>query len=77
MKTMNVRSTKLCWTLDHGCGIARAETSSWAATESQLLIKAVVQYDLPVFLVSALAIPQPWSSGAARSSAGHWTTAAE
>ncbi|KAJ6011198.1 CCR4-Not complex component C-terminal [Penicillium sp. IBT 35674x] len=34
----------------------------WAAKESQQLIKAVVQYDLPVFLISALAIPQPWSN---------------
>ncbi|RDW86405.1 CCR4-NOT core subunit CDC39 [Aspergillus mulundensis] len=35
---------------------------AWAATESQMLIKAVVQYDLPVFLCSALALPQPWTS---------------
>ncbi|KAJ5284141.1 hypothetical protein N7505_002121 [Penicillium chrysogenum] len=42
--------------------LALFSQASWAATESQLLIKAVVQYDLPVFLVSALAIPQPWSS---------------
>ncbi|KAF9889119.1 hypothetical protein FE257_007608 [Aspergillus nanangensis] len=36
--------------------------AAWAATESQLLIKAVVQHDLPVFLCSALALPQPWTS---------------
>lgn len=42
--------------------LALFSQASWAAAESQLLIKAVVQYDLPVFLVSALAIPQPWSS---------------
>ncbi|CAI7658216.1 unnamed protein product [Penicillium pancosmium] len=42
--------------------LALFSQASWAATESQLLIKAVLQYDLPVFLVSALAIPQPWSS---------------
>ncbi|OQD76059.1 hypothetical protein PENDEC_c005G02410 [Penicillium decumbens] len=38
--------------------------ANWAAAESQLLIKAMVQYDLPVFLVSALALlalPQPWT----------------
>ncbi|KAJ5512022.1 CCR4-Not complex component N.t1.c1 C-terminal [Penicillium expansum] len=42
--------------------LALFSQASWAATESQLLIKAVVQFDLPVFLVSALAVPQPWSS---------------
>ncbi|KAJ5793907.1 CCR4-Not complex component N.t1.c1 C-terminal [Penicillium paradoxum] len=42
--------------------LALFSQASWAATESQLLIKAVVQFDLPVFLCSALAIPQPWSS---------------
>ncbi|KAJ5683312.1 CCR4-Not complex component N.t1.c1 C-terminal [Penicillium macrosclerotiorum] len=42
--------------------VALFSQASWSATESQLLIKAVVQFDLPVFLVSALAIPQPWSS---------------
>ncbi|KAE8150549.1 CCR4-Not complex component, Not1-domain-containing protein [Aspergillus avenaceus] len=36
--------------------------TTWAAVESQLLIKAVVQYDLPVFLCSALTLPQPWSN---------------
>ncbi|KAJ5287541.1 hypothetical protein N7478_003227 [Penicillium angulare] len=41
--------------------LALFSQASWAAKESQLLIKAVVQYDLPVFLISALAIPQPWS----------------
>ncbi|KAJ6105662.1 hypothetical protein N7512_009179 [Penicillium capsulatum] len=42
--------------------LALFSQASWAAAESQLVIKAVVQYDLPVFLVSALAFPQPWSS---------------
>ncbi|KAJ5748968.1 uncharacterized protein N7511_010664 [Penicillium nucicola] len=42
--------------------LALFSQASWAATESQLLIKAVVQFDLPVFLCSALALPQPWSS---------------
>lgn len=42
--------------------LALFSEANWAATESQLLIKAMVQYDLPVFLVSALAIPQPWSA---------------
>ncbi|PTU21663.1 hypothetical protein P175DRAFT_0500547 [Aspergillus ochraceoroseus IBT 24754] len=42
--------------------LALFSQAAWAATESQLLIKAVVQYDLPVFLCSALALPQPWSS---------------
>ncbi|KAJ5095511.1 hypothetical protein NUU61_004867 [Penicillium alfredii] len=42
--------------------LALFSQASWAATESQLLIKAVLQYDLPVFLCSALALPQPWSS---------------
>ncbi|KAJ5167888.1 uncharacterized protein N7482_003482 [Penicillium canariense] len=41
--------------------VALFSQSSWAAKESQLLIKTVVQFDLPVFLVSALAIPQPWT----------------
>lgn len=36
--------------------------ASWAAAESQLLIKTLVQYDLPVFLCSALALPQPWTT---------------
>ena len=36
--------------------------ASWAATESQILIKTLVQYDLPVFLCSALALPQPWTT---------------
>ncbi|KAJ5601469.1 CCR4-Not complex component N.t1.c1 C-terminal [Penicillium lagena] len=42
--------------------LALFSQAAWAAAESQLLIKAVVQFDLPVFLCSALAIPQPWSS---------------
>ncbi|KAF4235881.1 hypothetical protein CNMCM6805_007816 [Aspergillus fumigatiaffinis] len=42
--------------------IALFSQAAWAAAESQLLIKAVVQYDLPVFLCSALALPQPWTS---------------
>ncbi|KAA8646142.1 hypothetical protein EYZ11_001520 [Aspergillus tanneri] len=42
--------------------LALFSQASWAATESQLLIKSVVQYDLPVFLCSALALPQPWTS---------------
>ncbi|KAJ5104043.1 transcriptional regulator family: CCR4-Not complex component N.t1.c1 [Penicillium argentinense] len=37
-------------------------SASWGAVESQLLIKAVLQHDLPVFLVSALAIPQKWTA---------------
>ncbi|KAB8272086.1 CCR4-Not complex component, Not1-domain-containing protein [Aspergillus minisclerotigenes] len=36
--------------------------ASWAVAESQLLIKAIVQYDLPVFLCSALTLPQPWTT---------------
>lgn len=36
--------------------------ASWAAAESQILIKTLVQYDLPVFLCSALALPQPWTA---------------
>ncbi|KAL4810425.1 CCR4-Not complex component, Not1-domain-containing protein [Aspergillus unguis] len=42
--------------------LALFSQAAWAAMESQLLIKAVVQYDLPVFLCSALALPQPWTS---------------
>lgn len=42
--------------------LALFSEANWAATESQLLIKAMVQYDLPVFLVSALALPQPWTT---------------
>ncbi|KAL3469528.1 CCR4-Not complex component, Not1-domain-containing protein [Aspergillus californicus] len=42
--------------------LALFSQATWAASESQLLVKAVVQYDLPVFLCSALAIPQPWTS---------------
>ena len=42
--------------------LALFSQASWAATESQLLIKAVVQYDIPVFLVAALAVPQPWTA---------------
>ena len=42
--------------------LALFSQAAWAATESQLLIKAVVQFDLPVFLCSALALPQPWTS---------------
>ncbi|KAI9929149.1 hypothetical protein MW887_001553 [Aspergillus wentii] len=42
--------------------LALYSQAAWAATESQLLIKAVVQYDLPVFLCSALALPQPWTA---------------
>ncbi|KAI2793162.1 hypothetical protein POX_b03212 [Penicillium oxalicum] len=41
--------------------VALFSQSSWAAAESQLLIKAVVQFDLPIFLISALAIKQPWT----------------
>lgn len=36
--------------------------ASWAAVESQILIKTLVKYDLPVFLCSALALPQPWTA---------------
>ena len=42
--------------------LALFSQAAWAAAESQLLIKAAVQYDLPVFLCAALAIPQPWTS---------------
>ncbi|KAL2827023.1 CCR4-Not complex component, Not1-domain-containing protein [Aspergillus cavernicola] len=42
--------------------LALFSQAAWAANESQLLIKAVVQYDLPVFLCSVLALPQPWTS---------------
>ncbi|KAJ5888089.1 transcriptional regulator family: CCR4-Not complex component N.t1.c1 [Penicillium taxi] len=35
--------------------------ASWASPESQAMIKAVVQEDLPTFLISSLAIPQPWT----------------
>ncbi|KAL4915304.1 CCR4-Not complex component, Not1-domain-containing protein [Aspergillus aurantiobrunneus] len=42
--------------------LALFSQAAWAAAESQMLIKAVVQYDLPVFLCSALALPQPWTS---------------
>ncbi|KAL3430741.1 CCR4-Not complex component, Not1-domain-containing protein [Aspergillus tetrazonus] len=42
--------------------LALYSQAAWAAAESQMLIKAVVQYDLPVFLCSALALPQPWTS---------------
>lgn len=41
--------------------LALFSQASWSAKESQLLIKTVVQFDLPVFLISALAIPQPWT----------------
>ncbi|KAJ5493253.1 hypothetical protein N7539_001999 [Penicillium diatomitis] len=41
--------------------VALFSQSSWAAAESQLLIKAVVQFDLPIFLISALAMKQPWT----------------
>jgi CCR4-NOT transcription complex subunit 1 len=42
--------------------LALFSQATWAVTESQLLIKAIVQYDLPVFLCSALTLPQPWTS---------------
>ncbi|PYH43324.1 CCR4-NOT core subunit CDC39 [Aspergillus saccharolyticus JOP 1030-1] len=42
--------------------LALFSTAAWSAAESQVLIKAVVQYDLPVFLCSALSLPQPWTS---------------
>lgn len=42
--------------------LALFSQASWNAIESQLLIKAVVQQDLPVFLISALSIPQPWTA---------------
>ncbi|KAL3489062.1 CCR4-Not complex component, Not1-domain-containing protein [Aspergillus germanicus] len=42
--------------------LALFSQAAWSAHESQLVIKAVVQYDLPVFLCSALALPQPWTS---------------
>ncbi|KAJ5390680.1 uncharacterized protein N7496_001748 [Penicillium cataractarum] len=41
--------------------VALFSQSSWAAAESQLLIKTIVQFDLPVFLISALSIKQPWT----------------
>ncbi|OJJ51485.1 hypothetical protein ASPZODRAFT_393809 [Penicilliopsis zonata CBS 506.65] len=42
--------------------IALFSQAAWAAAESQALIKAMVQTDLPIFLCSALALPQPWTS---------------
>ena len=42
--------------------LALFSQAAWAATESQLLIKAVVQYDIPVFLCSALALHQSWTT---------------
>lgn len=42
--------------------LALYSQSSWAATESQLLVKAVVQFDLPVLLCAALSLPQPWTT---------------
>ncbi|KAJ9354535.1 Ccr4-Not transcription complex subunit [Paecilomyces variotii] len=42
--------------------LALFSQASWATAESQLLIKSVVQHDLPVFLCSTLALPQPWTS---------------
>lgn len=42
--------------------LALFSQAAWATTEAQLLIKAVVQHGLPVFLCSALALPQPWTS---------------
>lgn len=42
--------------------LALFSQAAWAATESQMLIKTVVQHDLPVFLCSALALPQPWTN---------------
>ncbi|KAI9368910.1 CCR4-Not complex component, Not1-domain-containing protein [Aspergillus egyptiacus] len=42
--------------------LALFSQASWSAAESQLVVKAVLQYDLPVFLCSALALPQPWTS---------------
>ncbi|KAJ5239814.1 CCR4-Not complex component N.t1.c1 C-terminal [Penicillium chermesinum] len=42
--------------------LALFSQSSWTFPDSQLLIKTLVQHDLPVFLVSALAVPQPWTS---------------
>ncbi|KAJ5918931.1 CCR4-Not complex component N.t1.c1 C-terminal [Penicillium verhagenii] len=42
--------------------LALLDQVHWGTKESQHLIKTVVQFDLPVFLISALAIPQPWSN---------------
>lgn len=42
--------------------LALFSQTSWSLPDSSLLIKTLVQHDLPVFLVSALAVPQPWST---------------
>ncbi|KAL1989410.1 hypothetical protein VTN96DRAFT_172 [Rasamsonia emersonii] len=41
--------------------LALYSQASWASTDSQLLIKTVVQHDLPVFLISSLSLPPPWT----------------
>ncbi|WEW55069.1 CCR4-NOT core subunit cdc39 [Emydomyces testavorans] len=35
---------------------------TWALSESQTFVKTVLQHDLPTFLCSAFAIPQPWTN---------------
>jgi CCR4-NOT transcription complex subunit 1 len=36
--------------------------ATWAAAEGQLVIKTVFQLDSPVFLCSAVSLPQPWTT---------------
>ncbi|KMP07790.1 general negative regulator of transcription subunit 1 [Coccidioides immitis RMSCC 2394] len=35
---------------------------TWALPESQAFVKTILQHDLPTFLCSAFAIPQPWTN---------------
>ncbi|PGH17814.1 hypothetical protein AJ79_00955 [Helicocarpus griseus UAMH5409] len=35
---------------------------TWSLPDSQRFVKTVLQHDLPIFLCSAFAIPQPWST---------------
>ncbi|DAA78287.1 TPA_exp: Uncharacterized protein A8136_4263 [Trichophyton benhamiae CBS 112371] len=36
--------------------------ATWALPESQNFVKTILQHDLPTFLCSAFAIPQPWTN---------------
>jgi CCR4-NOT transcription complex subunit 1 len=42
--------------------LALFSQASWSAPESGSLIKTVLSQDLPVFLLSSLAMPQPWTT---------------
>jgi CCR4-NOT transcription complex subunit 1 len=42
--------------------LALFSQASWNSPESAPLIKIVLSQDLPVFLLSALAVPQPWTA---------------